>query len=159
VQAVQAELFAGDAVASLELLARWLQSVFELDMAVDRLQIEAVAHYLRIALIVGVLDHSLQELIDEWPSATEEIDLDRGTGGLFFSPSDSLARLVPDAPMGAVLGFQYFDPEKQGNGELRFFRVRGLGRALLYRLHGALRLSDTIAGPHVILTSRCFVFL
>jgi hypothetical protein len=55
--------------------------------------------------------------------------------------------------MGAVLGFQYFDPEKQGNGELRFFRVRGLGRALLYRLHGALRLSDTIAGPHVILTS------
>jgi len=153
VQAVQAELFAGDATASLELLAGWVRSAFELDMAVDRLQIEAVAHYLRVALIVSVLDHALQELIDEWPSATEEIDLDRGAGGLFFSPSDSLARLVPDAPMGAVLGFQYFDPERRGNGELRFFRVRGLGRALLYRLHDALRLSDTVAGPHVILTS------
>src|SRR6266699_2065539 len=153
VQAVQAELFAGDAMASLELLAGWVRSAFELDKSVDRLQIEAVAHYLRVALIVSVLDHALQELIDEWPSATEEIDLDRGAGGLFFSPSDSLARLVPDAPMGAVLGFQYFDPERRGNGELRFFRVRGLGRALLYRLHDALRLSDTMAGPHVIVTS------
>lgn len=111
------------------------------------------ADRLLVALIVGVLDHELQILIDEWPSAARYLDVDQGDGGLFHMLPDDLVRLVPESPMGAILGFQYYDPNNSGDGELRFFRLRGIGRALLYHLHDALTDSDGIAGPHTILAS------
>lgn len=59
--------------------------------------------------------------------------------------------------MGAILGFQYFDPENRGDGELRFFHIRGVGRSLLYHLHDGMALTDGVVGPHVILTSATSV--
>ena len=88
-------------------------------------------------LLVVILDHALQAMIWQWPAA-EALDLDRGSGGLFYDPSEDQLRMVPEAPMGAVLGFQYFDSHGNGNGELRFFHVRGMGRSLLLHLHDSL---------------------
>ena len=81
-------------------------------------------------LLVIVLDYAMQDMIVQWPAA-EALDLDRGTGGLFYHPSADLVRMVPEPAMGAVLGFQYYDSQSNGNGELRFFHIRGLGRSLL----------------------------
>ena len=150
--AIRLEMDAADSERSLAELQGWWTSRL-LPSSKDARQVEQIAHHLLIALIVGVLDNALQSVIAAWGCAEEEIELDRGTGGLFFKPSDSLLRLVPEAPMGSVLGFQYFDADERGDGELRFFHVRGMGRALLYHLHDALQLTDGVPGPHVVLTS------
>lgn len=103
--------------------------------------------------MVTVLDQSLHSWIAAWPSAEEVLDLDKGGGGLFYPPSESVTRLIPEAPTGAILGVPVLRPAGHGQGELRFFRLRGLGRALLYHMHDAFGESDGIAGPHVLLTS------
>jgi len=56
---------------------------------------EPLAHQLLAALMVTVLDASLRSLIASWPSAEEVIDLDRGGGGLFYPPSESVTRPMP----------------------------------------------------------------
>ena len=151
-------------ITQLELLGAESEDVF--DLAINSLEThvpetrhlnrqirETLAAQLLTALLVTVLDQSLRVLIATWPSAEEVLDLDKGGGGLFYPPSESITRVIPESPTGAILGFQYYDPQDTGQGELRFFRLRGLGRALLYHLHDAFLESDGIAGPHVLLTS------
>ena len=152
--AVQAELFRMDTPFALARLQRWIRD--ELPAHADLLtnfEVEAVSQRLLVALIVEVIGHSLHDVIVEWPAAAELLDLDRGTGGLFYDTAESLVKLVPEAPMGPVFGFQYFDSENTGDGELRFFRVQGVGRYLLHHLHDCLLDSHGIVGPHVVLTS------
>lgn len=156
-RALNAEFLTGQAHQALSVLIAWLRETSAFPAEVDNSQVEGLAHHLRIALLLGVLDHALRDVIAEWPTAAAMLDLDRGSGGLFFAPSDSLVRMVPEAPMGAILGFQYFDPDNRGDGDLRFFHVRGVGRALLYHLHDGLQHTDGIVGPHVILTSATSV--
>jgi tRNA uridine 5-carbamoylmethylation protein Kti12 len=156
-RALNAELFTSQAHQALTILIEWLRETSAFPPDVDTNQLEGLAHHLRIALLLGVLDHALRDVIAEWPTAAAMLELDRGSGGLFFAPSDSLVRMVPEAPMGAILGFQYFDPDNRGDGDLRFFHVRGVGRALLYHLHDGLHHTDGIVGPHVILTSATSV--
>ena len=150
---MQRELLAADEAASLEELATWFRGSFRFAEAMEEETIQELSHRLLIALLVSVLDHAFRDLIKSWNTAEEFLELDRGSGGLFYSPSDELVRLVPEAPMGPVLGFQYHDPENSGEGELRFFHVRGMGRALLYHLNDGLQISEGVAGPHVVLTS------
>lgn len=150
--AIHHELLESDTPAALRELLSWLRESLTASTKQDPRKQEELAHYLLVTLIVAVLDHALQDMIDGW-SATEALDLDRGSGGLFYHPSDDLIRLVPEPPMGAVLGFQYYDTKSNGNGQLRFFHIRGLGRSLLYHIYDALLQSDDIEGPHVLLTS------
>lgn len=151
-RAIQSELVLADTPTALAHLQEWIEIHCSAD-PVSTPRIMAEADHIRLALLVVVLDHALQDLIAEWGNAADLLEIDRGSGGLFFAPSDNLVRIIPEAPMGAVLGFQYFDSDGHGDGELRFFRVRGVGRALLYRLHNGFTLSDEIAGPNVIVTS------
>ncbi len=150
--AVHYELLESDTPKALAELERWLQETLVSPTPIDRRKVERYALHLLVMLLVCVLDHSLQRMVMQWPAA-EALDLDRGAGGLFYHPTEDHVRLVPEPPMGAVIGFQYYDPQNNGNGELRFFQVRGMGRALLYHLHDALQGSDDMAGPHVVLTS------
>jgi pPIWI RE three-gene island domain Z len=150
--AVHYELLESDTPKALVELERWLQETLASPTPIDRRKIERYALHLLVMLLVCVLDHSLQRMVMQWPAA-EALDLDRGAGGLFYHPTEDHVRLVPEPPMGAVIGFQYYDPKNNGNGELRFFQVRGMGRALLYHLHDSLQRSDGMAGPHVVLTS------
>jgi hypothetical protein len=90
-------------------------------------------------------------VISGWPTATEHLNLDRGTGGLFYHPH-SLAPLMPEPPMGMVIGFHYRE-EDNGAGHIRYLSDHGIGRYLLYHLHDLFRWSQQKAGPHVLLTS------
>src|SRR5262249_22237598 len=67
---------------------------------------ETVATQLLASLVVSILDHALRSIIAGWASAEEVMDLDKGSGGLFFPPSESVTRTVPESPTGAILGFQ-----------------------------------------------------
>jgi hypothetical protein len=151
--AVQRELFGADSEGARLALSQWLGTSVALDPTIKGARLDELSHRLLLGLVVSVADLALQEIVDEWATASEWLDLDRGAGGLFYHPSDDLVRLVPEPAMGAVLGFQYFDNDDDGDGELRFFHVRGAGRSLLLHLHDALERTDGIAGPHVLLTS------
>lgn len=151
--AISTELDSADQDAALALIGVWLRNTLEWPTAPTQQQLDVLAHRTLLAMIVSVLDHALQDMVEEWNEASSTIDLDRGSGGLFYAPSDALVRQVPEPAMGRVVGFQYWDLQGSGNGELRFFHIKGLGRALLYQIHDGLRLSDGIAGPHVVLAS------
>ena len=152
--AVQRVLFDDDEGAARERLEVWLEPLTrDPASAVSVRQREKLVHRLLVALVVSVLDHALRTLIAEWSVAEETLELDRGSGGVFYRPGGSPARLIPDPPMGTTLGFQYHENGEPGEGELRLFQIRGLGRSLLYHLHDALLDSHGIRGPHVLLTS------
>lgn len=151
-QALHLEMLESDTHLALLQLQTWLRQVKVATADMSSQQMDQLALHLLIMLLVITLDHALQAMILQWP-AVEGLDIDRGTGGLFYHPSEDQLRMVPEPPMGAVLGFQYFDSHGDGNGELRFFHVRGMGRSLLYHLHDTLKQSDDLAGPHVIITS------
>lgn len=135
------------------LLEKWISEVGNDNVkTLHKQQINKLALHLLVMLLVITLDHALHEMILLW-SASEDLGVDRGRGGLFYNPSEDQLKLIPEPPMGTIIGFQYYDTEEDGDGELRFFHVQGLGRALLYHLHDALKESDGVVGPHVILTS------
>lgn len=153
VDAVRLDLLGAEQPETLALVE---SSLTGLVPGVERVHLQVrktIAARLLAALLVTVLDQSLRGLIAGWSTAEDLLDLDKGSGGLFFPPSESVIRVVPESPTGAILGFQYYDPQDTGHGELRFFRLRGVGRALLYHLHEAFRQTDGVAGPHVLLTS------
>ncbi len=153
-KALYLELLESDTPLALEQLKAWLVQVKVPTTVVSDQQLDQLSLHLLVMLLVITLDHSMQAMIFQWP-AVEGLDIDRGSGGLFYHPSEDQLRMVPEPPMGAVLGFQYYDSRENeaGNGELRFFHVRGMGRSLLYHLHDTLNRSDGLSGPHVILTS------
>lgn len=151
--ALAAELQNTDTQGALEQLSTWLLEAIPIAQNLGPQMRGRICLRLLLSLVVGVLDHAIQDLVAEWTAAEEVLELDRGTGSLFYGPSSDLARLIPESPTGAVLGFHYYDPDDTGNGELRFLHLVGMGRSLLSHLHDALRDTDGIVGPHVVLTS------
>lgn len=153
-KALYLEMLESDTPLALEQLKAWLVQVKVPTVVINDQQLDQLALHLLVMLLVITLDHSMQAMIFQWP-AVEGLDIDRGSGGLFYHPSEDQLRMVPEPPMGAVLGFQYYDSRdnEAGNGELRFFHVRGMGRSLLYHIHDTLKQSDGLSGPHVVLTS------
>lgn len=77
-----------------------------------------------------------------WPQVEAALRLDPGGHELTRRPPLDYAPLLPEAPMGNVLGFQYLLDERgnphsrdgQRTGTLRFFRCAGVGRELLLSL-------------------------
>lgn len=151
--AVQNEIWHGQTNVAVASLIVWMKSQLHVPPSIDDRKLDNTARRLLFSLMVVVLDRSLRNIIRNWPVAAEELDIDRGTGALFYQPDESLVNLVPEAPMGPVFGFQYIDSDNNGRGTLRFFKVSGVGRALLYHLHDAFELSHGVTGPHVLLTS------
>ncbi|WP_328718930.1 hypothetical protein OHT52_05070 [Streptomyces sp. NBC_00247] len=122
-----------------------------LDLTVRRLE---------FMLLVSALNQRLDRLVFLWPQVEAALHLDSTGNELSRRPPLDYAPLVPEAPMGNVLGFQYLPDERERDddgrhsGTLRFFRCAGVGRSLLLSLHevGA----DPGAGqkgPHVVLMS------
>lgn len=115
---------------------------------------------LEFLLLLSVLHHRLERLTFLWPQVEVALRLDTTGNELARRPPLDYAPLIPEAPMGNVLGFQYLPEESErdedghSSGTLRFFRCAGVGRELLLSLHelgadpGAGR-----PGPHVVLMS------
>ncbi len=133
-------------------LRQWLQR--QPNVALSARQLEDYALRLEFAIMLEVLSDSLNSLIREWRQVEVALGLEGSGSLLFHSPPEDYAPLLPDAPMGNILGFQYLRPgdDPKGPGELRFFRCMGVGRWLLLHLHDFLA-ADGLAGPHALLLS------
>jgi hypothetical protein len=110
---------------------------------------------LEIALAVAVMAHRLNLMLAMWPQVAGELDMyDVITAELRKPPTD-LTAIVPESPMGNVLGFQYVEDDTTSRdgqmGEFRFFRYSGVGRMLLVNLPDLFPADGP--GPNVLLLS------
>ncbi|PIM72910.1 hypothetical protein CTU88_03480 [Streptomyces sp. JV178] len=124
--------------------------------------LELNAQRLEFSLILAALHQRLDRVTFLWPQVEAALRLDPASHELTRRPPLDYAPLLPEAPMGNVLGFQYLLDERgnpqgrdgQRTGTLRFFRCAGVGRELLLSLPqlGADPGRD-VPGPHVLLMS------
>ncbi len=124
--------------------------------------LELNARRLEFTLVLAALHQRLDRVTFLWPQVEAALRLDANSHELTRRPPLDYAPLLPEAPMGNVLGFQYLVDERAAarersgfrTGTLRFFRCAGVGRELLLSLPqlGADP-SRGEAGPHVLLMS------
>ncbi|MFC4084939.1 pPIWI_RE_Z domain-containing protein [Amycolatopsis samaneae] len=145
-----------------------------LDHTVARRQVEAVftslfgdgasdldVRKLEFLLLLSALHHRLDLLTLLWPEVEAALRLELTDNELVRRPPLDYMPLVPESPMGNLLGFQYIpdEVETEANrdhltGTLRFFRCSGVGRQLLVTLSGlAADRAAGRSGPHVLLMS------
>ncbi|MFE5853802.1 hypothetical protein ACFQ61_11390 [Streptomyces sp. NPDC056500] len=120
------------------------------------------ARRLEFTLVLAALHQRLDRVTFLWPQVEAALRLDAASHELTRRPPLDYAPLLPEAPMGNVLGFQYLideraaarDKDGRRTGTLRFFRCAGVGRELLLGLPqlGADPARGE-AGPHVLLMS------
>ncbi|CAL9454711.1 hypothetical protein [Streptomyces sp. enrichment culture] len=104
-------------------------------------------------LLLSTLEPKLALINAMWPRVAAALNL--GFNEMYRRPLD-YGPMVPEAPMGNVIGFQFLmeGPDLGGarTGELRFFRCSGLGRELL-RAMPDLPTVDGRPGTNVLLMS------
>lgn len=144
----------------LTVLLKLLEGTPAAVKAADESWLDLTARRLEFMLLLSALNQRLDRLVFLWPQVEAALHLDSTGNELSRRPPLDYAPLVPEAPMGNVLGFQYLPDERERDddgrhsGTLRFFRCAGIGRELLLSLHevgadpGAGR-----PGPHVVLMS------
>ncbi|WP_239405659.1 hypothetical protein [Frankia sp. Cj3] len=123
---------------------------------------ERTTRRLEFTLLLAALHQRLDRLTFLWPRVEAALHLDSTGNELSRRPPLDYAPIVPEAPMGNVLGFQYLpdedgedrDPDGRCSGTLRFFRCAGVGRELLLSLPDlGSDPANGRSGPHVILMS------
>ncbi|GAA5117993.1 hypothetical protein [Haloechinothrix salitolerans] len=146
----------------LRRVGEWLESTAKelaeqgLTLTIDDPERQAVR--LEFTLAVAVLAKSLDHAMDMFRAVEMELGLEGTSSALFHRAPADYQPVVPDSPMGNVLGFQYLDDDhdqRRGRskmGRLRFFRCSGIGRWVLLHLH-ELFLTDSDRGPNVLLLS------
>ncbi|MEV0266940.1 signal recognition particle [Streptomyces sp. NPDC050617] len=108
-------------------------------------------------LLLGVLQQRLDVLTELWPTVEAALNLESTDNQLSRRPPLDYGPLVPESPMGNILGFQFLTEEadsalSSSSAVLRFFRCAGVGRSLVTGLHEVAALDG---GPtaHVLLMS------
>jgi hypothetical protein len=120
--------------------------------------IEREAIRLEFTLIVAVLANQLDLLMSLFRAIEFELGLEGTSSALFHKAPRDYQPVIPESPMGNVLGFQYLDDDQNRGGRrgpmgrLRFFRCSGVGRSVLLGLHELFR-ADSPHGPNVLLLS------
>ncbi|MFD3520233.1 hypothetical protein [Streptomyces sp. NPDC058653] len=114
---------------------------------------EELARRFEFTLLLSALEPRLAMINAMWPRV--EASLSLGFNEMYRRPRD-YGPLVPEAPMGNVIGFQFrVEGEDKGgirSGELTFFRCSGVGRELL-REAPHLASVDGRPGAHLLLMS------
>ncbi|WP_435243740.1 hypothetical protein [Streptomyces cucumeris] len=121
---------------------------------------DALCLRLSFLLLLSTLHHRLERLTFLWPHVEAALRLDSQGKELARRVPLDYAPLVPEAPMGNILGYQYLpdgeerDDAGRRGGTLRFFRCAGVGRELLLNLNSVGADPATgRGGPHVVLMS------
>jgi hypothetical protein len=132
------------------------------DVPLSDAWLDRSARRLEFTLVLAALHQRLDRVTFLWPQVEAALHLDTGGNDLTRRPPLDYAPLVPESPMGNVLGFQYLpddrerarDADGRCTGTLRFFRCAGVGRELLLTLPqlGAVPELGT-SGPNVLLMS------
>lgn len=124
--------------------------------AEDASRLDQAALQFEFTLLLTALHHRLDLMTSLWPRVEAALNLDSTSNQMSRRPPADYSPLIPESPMGNVLGFQFrLDDERRGggqSGELTFFRCAGVGRELLLSLH-QLTAADARPGPHVVLLS------
>ncbi|MFD8933879.1 hypothetical protein ACFV0R_01235 [Streptomyces sp. NPDC059578] len=114
---------------------------------------EELAERFEFTLLLSALEPRLAMINAMWPRVEAALSL--GYNTMYRRPLD-YGPMVPEAPMGNVLGFQFRVPGKDEggvrSGELTFFRCSGVGRELL-RAMPHLASVDGRPGAHLLLMS------
>ncbi|MDR3079324.1 MAG: hypothetical protein LBV60_00075 [Streptomyces sp.] len=123
---------------------------------------ELNARRLEFTLVLAALHQRLDRVTFLWPQVEAALRLEAAGHELTRRPPLDYAPLLPEAPMGNVLGFQFLVDERAAarskdgyrTGTLRFFRCAGIGREILLNWPqlGASPESGQ-RGPHVLLMS------
>lgn len=107
-------------------------------------------------LILAALHNRLDFMTIVWPRVEAALNLETTSNVLSRRPPKDYEPLIPESPMGNILGFQFRpgdrDSDGHRSGELRFFRCSGVGRELLLSLHD-LPSVDARPGTNVLLMS------
>ncbi|MEU6784657.1 signal recognition particle [Nonomuraea angiospora] len=121
---------------------------------IDQLDVQATR--LEFTLLLAALHSRLDFMTILWPRVEAAMNLEATSNALSRRPPKDYEPVIPESPMGNVLGFQFRHDERERDGdrsgELRFFRCSGVGRELLARL-GDLAAVDGRPGPNVLLMS------
>nr|BFF00900.1 hypothetical protein GCM10020241_25750 [Streptoalloteichus tenebrarius] len=111
---------------------------------------------LEFTLILAALHHRLDLMTILWPRVETALNLEATSNVLSRRPPKDYEPVVPESPMGNILGFQFQLGERNQDGdqsgELRFFRCNGVGRELLLELPHLPAIDDR-PGPNVLLMS------
>ncbi|WP_030375917.1 pPIWI_RE_Z domain-containing protein [Streptomyces rimosus] len=114
---------------------------------------QKLAERFEFTLLLSALEPRLAMINAMWPRVEAALSL--GFNTMYRRPLD-YAPMVPEAPMGNVLGFQFrvsgTDEGGVRSGELTFFRCSGVGRELL-RAMPHLASVDGRPGAHLLLMS------
>jgi hypothetical protein len=115
--------------------------------------LELLTTRFEFTLLLSALEPRLALINAMWPRVASALNL--GFNEMYRRPLD-YGPMVPEAPMGNVIGFQFLmdAPDLGGvrTGELRFFRCSGVGRELL-RAMPDLPTVDGRPGTNVLLMS------
>lgn len=118
--------------------------------------LDAHLHRFEFTLVLAVLHHRLDRMTVLWPFVEAALNLDATSNVLSRRPPKDYMPVVPESPMGNVLGFQFQAGDRNSDGdqsgELRFFRCNGVGRELLLELSD-IPAVDNRPGPNVLLMS------
>ncbi|MFI5831697.1 signal recognition particle [Streptomyces sp. NPDC051578] len=120
----------------------------------DRIDVQA--RRFEFTLLLAALHSRLDFMTILWPRVEAALHLENASNVLSRRPPKDYEAVIPESPMGNVLGFQFrlTDSERDGDrsGELRFFHCNGVGRELLMRMGDLCRV-DSRPAPHVLLMS------
>ncbi|MCA1186189.1 MULTISPECIES: hypothetical protein [unclassified Saccharopolyspora] len=104
-------------------------------------------------LLLAALEPKLALMTAMWPRVQAALNLEFNQ--LYRKPID-YGPVVPESPMGNVLGFQFHaesaDAGGVHSGELRFFQCAGVGRKMFDAMR-SLPAADGRSSPHVLLMS------
>jgi hypothetical protein len=142
-------------MAWFEVLSKQLEAD---NLTVSIADVEREAVRLEFTLMVAVLANQLDLLMSLFRAIEFELGLEGTSSALFHKAPRDYQPVVPESPMGNVLGFQYLDDNQNRGarrgpmGRLRFFRCSGVGRSVLLGLHELFH-ADSPHGPNVLLLS------
>ncbi|TKG59284.1 pPIWI_RE_Z domain-containing protein [Prauserella endophytica] len=126
------------------------------DVQVGDQQLDRMAARFQTIMVIALLARKLEQLTRGCWEVESETGIESMSTSLVHKPPAEYIPLVPDAPMGNLLGFQYREDDSlQPNqlGTLSFFRCAGVGRWLLLNLPHLYRESPAQRGPAVLLLS------
>ena len=138
-------------------LRDWLCSRRDI-VPVSERWLERLAVRFQVTMIVALLAQKLALLTRACWEVENETGLEAMSSSLVHRPPAEYLPLVPESPMGNLLGFQYREADSDGGsdriGTLSFFRCSGIGRWLLVNLPHLYADSPGLApGPACLLLS------
>ena len=115
-------------------------------------EFKQLQHKTYFSLLITVLENRLAFLVDRLSIIARLIDLHEIKQWLVNRPPFDYLPIVPNSPVGNILGFKYTRDRNNKGGKLEYFRYVGVGSYLLLNFPTLFDVDD-IEGCHTVLIS------